>query len=508
VNQLPILAILVPLAAGGVTVFFEHRRYGIAPQRLVAWTSLAAQLAVAGLLIAQAADGRILGYLLGDWPSRLGIVLMVDRLSAWMLLTTSLLAIACLLHASAGWDRRAPHFHAFFQFQLMGLNGAFLTGDLFNLFVFFEILLAASYGLMLSGGRGERIRAGFHYVVFNVAASSLFLIALGLLYPLLGSLNMAEIAVRIAQAPPGKLAMIQSATGLLLVAFCAKAALLPMYFWLPETYPNAPATVAALFAIMTKVGLYATLRVLMLLFGAHAGDLAGFAWPWLLAAGTITLILASLGAMEAVRLRVLAAYLILASAGTLFIAFGMARVGTVSAGLYYLAQSAFAGAALFMIADMVRRRAWNEEFASVPTAPTGRTVPGILFLIVAINLAGLPPLPGFIGKLLLLKAIPVGSLWLWLVILGSGFLTLLGLMRAGVRLFWRDRPDPDPPVTEPVPMRPVETAATLLLLVYCVALTVAAAPVQRYATATAIQLQSQDTYVDQIRAVQSQRRMP
>ncbi len=157
-------------------------------------------LVVAVLLATDAATGRIEVYL-GDWPARLGIALMVDRLSALMLLVGLLLAAACLLHACAGWDRRAPHFHAFFQFQLMGLNGAFLTGDMFNLFVFFEVLLIASYGLMLSGGRGERMRAGLHYVAFNVTASALFLIALGLLYGLLGTLNMAEMAVRVAQAP-------------------------------------------------------------------------------------------------------------------------------------------------------------------------------------------------------------------------------------------------------------------------------------------------------------------
>src|SRR5690606_19626468 len=279
---------------------------------------LAAQLAVAVLLARQAATGQVLVYLLGDWPARLGIALMVDRLSALMLLVGLLLAAACLLHACAGWDRRAPHFHAFFQLQLMGLNGAFLTGDIFNLFVFFEVLLIASYGLMLSGGRGERMRAGLHYVSFNLAASPLFLIALGLLYGLLGSLNMAELAVRVAQVPDGQRALVQAAAGLLLVVFCAKAALLPLQLWLAETYTHAPAAVAALFAVMTKVGLYAVLRVGTLSFGG-AGPLDGFAWPALLYLGAATLVFAALGVLAARRLRVLASYLVLGSAATLFV---------------------------------------------------------------------------------------------------------------------------------------------------------------------------------------------
>ena len=186
-SHLPVLPILIPLFAAALALFFEHRRFGMAPQRAVAWVSMAAMLAVSLLLAAEAASGRIHVYLVGDWPARLGIALMVDRLSALMLVVGQLLGVACLLHACAGWDRRAPHFHAFFQFQMMGLNGAFLTGDVFNLFVFFEVLLIASYGLMLSGGRGERLRAGLHYVAFNVAASTLFLIALGLLYGVLGT---------------------------------------------------------------------------------------------------------------------------------------------------------------------------------------------------------------------------------------------------------------------------------------------------------------------------------
>src|SRR5690606_16008271 len=199
---------LLPLVTGAILLLLE-RRHNVRVLRTGAWIGLALLLAAAVALLVRADGGAVEAYLLGDWPSRLGIVLMLDRLSALMVLTTTLLAIPALLYACAGWDRRALHFHALFQIQLAGLNGAFLTGDIFNLFVFFEVMLIASYGLLLSGARGERIAAGMHYVVFNIAASTLFLVALGLIYGLLGTLNMAELSVRVAEVAPQDLSLVR-----------------------------------------------------------------------------------------------------------------------------------------------------------------------------------------------------------------------------------------------------------------------------------------------------------
>ena len=293
-KHLAMLPILIPLLTGALLLLLE-RHHRMRVLRVGAWIGMAALLASAIALLLQVHEQGMVVYLLGDWPARLGIALMVDRLSAMMVLTTTLLAIPCLMHACAGWDQRALHFHTLFQLQLMGLNGAFLTGDVFNLFVFFEVMLISSYGLLLSGARGPRIRAGMHYAVFNIAASTLFLIALGLLYGMLGTLNMAEMALRIANASPQDAGMLRAGLGLLLVVFCAKAALLPLYLWLPEAYARAPVAVAALFTIMTKVGLYAVLRISSLMLGPDAGALAGFASGWLLPAGAATLVLAALG---------------------------------------------------------------------------------------------------------------------------------------------------------------------------------------------------------------------
>ncbi|WP_411834075.1 monovalent cation/H+ antiporter subunit D [Pseudoxanthomonas mexicana] len=504
-QHLAILPILLPLMAGALVLMSERR--GILAQRAIALTAMAALLAVAIALLWRAGRGETLVYLLGDWPARLGIALMADRLSALMVLAAALLALPCLLYACAGWDQRSPHFHALFQFQLVGINGAFLTADAFNLFVFFEVMLIASYGLMLSGGRNVRMRVGLHYVVFNVTASTLFLIALGVLYGMLGTLNMAEMALRVGQAPAGNLPLIQAAGALMLLVFCAKAALLPLYLWLPEAYTRAPAAIAALFAIMTKVGLYAVLRVGTLIFGPLAGALAGFAWQWLLPLGLATLALASLGVMAATRLRALVAYLVLVSAATLFVAFALARPETIAAGLYYLLHSTFVAAALFLIADLVRRSRGEAGDRFGVAAPMHRRAKlGLVFLVAAVSVAGLPPLSGFLGKLMVLDATPAGQAgWVWSIVLASSFIVIAALARAGSALFWRVEDD-GVPMRRPV--RAVETGAVLLLLGYGVAMTVAAAPVLDYARATADQLLDPQAVVDRVRQTPPQLREP
>jgi multicomponent K+:H+ antiporter subunit D len=489
-SHLPVIPVLLPLLVGALLLIVEKR--GIALQRGIAFASTALLVAVAVALVVRADSGQIDIYLLGNWPAHLGIALTVDRLSALLVLTTALLALACVIHASAGWDRKAPHFHALFQFQLAGIGGAFLTGDLFNLFVFFEVLLIASYGLLLSGGRGPRTRAGVHYVAFNITASTLFLVAVGLLYGLTGALNMAEMAQRIAAAPAENRALIQAAGGVLIVVFCAKAALLPLYLWLPETYSRTPAPVAALFAIMTKVGVYAILRVYTLVFGSTAGDMAGFAWDWLLPAAAITLVLASFGALAARHLRGLTAYLVVASAATLFIAFAMQSGAAIGAGLYYLVQSTFVAGALFLLADLIRHQRGAAGDSLAASAGLGqRALLGSLFVIAAVAVAGLPPLSGFIAKFGILAAIPnAQAAWLWPLVLVTSLLAIVALARAGGHLFW-ESPAPEPGAPA-VSRRGV--AATGLLLGLVVAMSLGAGPALRYTTASGEQLLSPLAY--------------
>ena len=493
ISHWPALPIVLPLLLAGVLVLVEKR--GIRLQRVIGLGGGLALLALACWTLLRTAEGEIAVYLLGNWEARIGIALAVDRLTALMLFTTALLGVAGLIYACAGWDRRSPHFHALFQVQLMGLNGAFLTADLFNLFVFFEVLLIASYGLMLSGGRGPRLRAGLQYVAFNITASTLYLFAVGLLYGLLGALNMAEMAQRIASAPAGNLPLIAAAGGMLLVVFLAKAALFPLSLWLPETYARTPAAVVALFAIMTKLGVYAVLRVYSVLFGADAGELAGYVWPWLLPAAAAGLALAALGALAATSLRRLAGYLVVASAATLFIAISVDSTAALAAGLYYLVHSSLAAAALFLIADMVKRqrREAGDNLRGLDHLPQrGRL--GAVFVLTAIALIGLPPLAGFIGKLSLLAALPASvASWAFPLILLSSLLTLVALANAGSQLFWRQPEDVAPASRRP---RRAEWAAVLLLIGAGIALAVGGGPALRYTAEAAEQLRSPTQYID------------
>ena len=496
--HLVIAPVLLPLLAGLLLLVLGTRRVRV--QRWVGTLACLGGVALAGALALQADDGGTRVYLVGNWAAHLGIALVADRLASIMLLATALLALPCLVFAAGGWDRRAPHFHVLFQFQLMGLNGAFLTGDLFNLFVFFEVLLIASYGLLLSGGRGLQLRSGLQYVAFNITASTLFLVALGFIYGLTGALNMAELAHRVGQVPAAEAAPLKAAAGLLLVVFCAKAALLPLYFCLPETYARSPAAVAAMFAIMTKLGVYAVLRVFSLVFGAEAGALAGLAWPWLLPLGAATLVLATLGALAAPSLRLLAAYLVLGSAATLFIALGLASAEALGAGLYYLMHSTLVGGALFMLADLVRKQRDNAGDSLRKFDRMGpKALLGAMFLLAAVSVAGLPPLSGFIGKFSLLAAVPEAHVaWLWPVLLITGVLTLLALASAGSHLFWREGGEVPAPGRVPA-LRGVEVGATVALLALGVMLAVFGGPALRYAQDAGGQLVSPAGYIEQVR---------
>jgi len=492
-NHLVVAPILVPAFAAALLAFVRERAD---VQRTLSGLAMALQVMVAAALMAQAGEGSVQVYALGNWPPPFGIVLVLDRLSALLLFVTAVLAAFCLLHAVRGDDREGRFFHPLFHFQLMGLNGAFLTGDLFNLFVFFEILLISSYGLLLHGGGAERLRAGLHYVTLNLAGSALFLIGVGVLYGLTGTLNMADLAVKVGllEGPTARLA--QAAALILLVVFGLKAAAFPLYLWLPEAYASARAPVAALFAVMTKVGVYAIVRVHAVIFAPAAGAAALDLGAWLLPVGLITMSIAMLGAIASVHLRGLIAYLTLLSVGLLLSALGASGVAGLGAALYYLVHSTLASAALFLLAGMIRElrgpvsdRLVHERANALPPAL------GVLFLLAAAVIAGIPPLSGFLGKVMVLQAVSHGAamVWLWAAVLATGFLTVLTLARAGIVLFWETRP----PVGG-APAAPVGMLATIGLLGCLLALSLFAGPVKGFTDATATQLADRDGYITSV----------
>jgi multicomponent K+:H+ antiporter subunit D len=386
-----------------------------------------------------------------------------------------------------------------FQLQLFGLNGAFLTGDLFNLFVFFEILLLASYGLLLHGSGRQRVKAGLHYVVINLVGSTLFLFAVGTLYGVAGTLNMADLAVKLAATPAEHAALVQSAALLLFGVFALKAALLPLYLWLPAAYAHTSAPVAALFAIMTKVGAYSILRVYSLFGGENSGPLSNLLDPWLAPLALATLVLGMLGVIASTALRQQAAYLVVVSIGSLLLAFGLGSTEAIAAGLYYLPHTTFASAALFLLADSISRARGElaDRFESGPAMPGARVMGG-LFFVVAIALAGLPPLSGFLGKFMLLRAALDSPLliWVWSIVLITGLLGVIALARSGSLLFYRTHTAHDPASLLRPATSTLAPVAGLLLLV--VGMTIWAGPVADYAADTAVQLRSPQHYIDAV----------
>ena len=497
-SHLVIAPVLLPLLVGILLLLLQGQSLWV--QRVLSLCSVLAQVVLAlGLLVA-VSSGDILVYLLGNWAAPFGIVLVADRLAAWMLLITALLAVFALLYAMRGSDGAGRHFHVLFQLQLFGLNGAFLTGDLFNLFVFFEILLLASYGLLLHGGGRRRTRAGLHFVVINLAGSTLFLFAVGTLYGVLGTLNMADLALKVASTPPENVSLVRAAGLLLFGVFALKAALLPLYLWLPNAYANTGAAVAALFAIMTKVGAYCILRVYSLIFGAQAGPAANLIEPWLLPLALATLLIGTLGALGSTHLRQQIAYLAVASIGTLLLAFGLNSAAGITAGLYYLPHTTFAVAAFFLLADVIvnRRGELQDRLDPGPVISHPRVI-GAVFFLCAILLAGMPPLSGFLGKFLLLRAALEHPALPWVmgIVLSAGLMSVIALARSGSLLFFRPRA-PEPSATLAASNTwtlSADLTPPVGLLLLCLALTIWAGPVSDYARATSAQLLQPYHYV-------------
>ncbi len=486
-DHLAILPIAIPALAApfALLVMRRRRRLGI----VISLASCLAMLASALALLVQANSGAITAYELGDWPAPFGIVLVADRLAAMMLVLAATLALLALLHAvMTRADRKGWHFHPLFQFQLMGLNGAFLTGDLFNLFVFFEVLLIASYGLMLHGQGPARLKAGVQYVIVNLVGSSLFLIALGLLYALTGTLNMADMGLRVAALAPEDQGLLRIAALLLVSVFALKAAVAPLHLWLMRTYAVSTPAVAALFAIMTKVGVYSLIRVVPQVFGDGAGAAAWVPAPYLLPAAMVTTVIGFAGVFVARSLSEQAAYAVIGSTGTLLIAVAGWQTATLGAALYYLVHSTIAAAALFLMADAVaRRRGDFADSASPGPDFADRNAVGLMFMLAAIAATGLPPLSGFIGKLMILKSVSALPDWglAWGVILTTTLIGIIGFARVGSALFWKQVQSGQVPA--PAAAR-ADLAAPAIALALLAALSAGAGWASTYANAAAAQV--------------------
>ncbi len=481
-----IAPVVLPALAAAVMVI--ALRGNLALQRAASLAAILALNAIALALLKASPTPE--AYFLGDWPAPFGIVLVLDRLSALMLALLAGLALPVALYAiGSGWDAKGAHFHPLLQFLLMGIGGAFLTGDAFNLFVFFEVLLIASYGLMIHGGGGARTRAGIQYIAFNLLGSSLFLFALALLYAVTGTLNMADLAAKLPGLPQGDTALLRVAAVLLILVFAIKGALVPLQFWLPGTYANAPGVVAAMFAVMTKIGAYATLRFGTLVFPPDLPATGPLLADLLYPAALATLAVGAIGTLGAGTLPRLAAFAGIASMGTVFLALSAFTPASTAAALYYILHSTLATALLFLVADLVTRRRAHARLSPAPAIPTSGPIAALDFA-AAIALVGLPPLSGFLGKLLVLDALRDRAALAWTALLLASFLMLVGQARAGSILFWKAEPADPAPTREPLAL-----AAAFALLAALAALTLAAGPVTDWLAATADALHDPAAYI-------------
>jgi multicomponent K+:H+ antiporter subunit D len=492
VTHLPILPLLIPLFTGALLAMLP--RQALTLGRSVSLAAVLAQIPLAAWLVIRTQAGPLV-YALGNWPAPFGIVLVADRLAAILLFTTAVLAAAALVYALRGDDTQGRGFHSLFQFQMLGVNGAFLTGDLFNLFVFFEILLIASYALLLHGRTSERVRAGLHYVLINIAGSSFFLISLGALYAIAGTLNMADLSRRMAALPATDAPLVAAAGSLLTVVFCLKAAAFPLYFWLPRAYSSAAAPVAAVFAVLTKVGLYAILRVNVLIFGPEAGALSGLVFDWLWIAALLTIAAGAIGVLAADSLSRLIAYLVVVSAGTIAAGIALGNREALAATLYYLVHSTWIAGALFLLSGEISRLRGGDtadRLVAGPRLPRPMLLGG-LFLAAAVSAAGLPPLSGFFAKLFLLSAAPSGwaTLGLYGAVLGGSLPVIVALGRAGSALWWRH----DAAQAPAAGCDAVRLAAAAALLIAGVLLVVFAEPLWTSLEAAAAEVMDTQGYI-------------
>lgn len=523
-RHLVILPVLLPLLCGALLAPLTQGRHGL---KFAASYGTVLALLVNALALVWLSDGGgppawsggIGVYLAANWAAPFGIALVADRLSSMMLVLTALLALAALHYAQPRWSRIGVHFHSLFQFLLMGINGAFLTHDLFNLFVFFEVMLASSYGLVLHGYNAARLRASMQYIAINLAASLLFLIGVAMIYATTGTLNMADLAARVPAIAGPEAALLRTGVTVLALAFLVKGAMWPLGFWLPTTYAAASPPVAVMLALMTKVGAYVILRVWLLVFGAGAGEAAHFGYDALLWGGMATIVFGAAGMLATDTAGRMAGYAAIVSSGTLLAVIGYGEPLLVTAGLYYYLASTLAIAAFVLLIELVDRirtpgaailALTMEAYAveDMPAEPKGKGVPAAMaflslaFAACALTIAGLPPLSGFIAKFGMFHALlqpgagaaPIGATgWtLMALVFVSGLIAIVSLMRFGVRTFWATE------IAGPPRLHTAEVMPVAALLLASVILTIQAQPVFSYLARASADIHRPQLYIDSV----------
>jgi multicomponent Na+:H+ antiporter subunit D len=483
------LPILIPLLTGTVCLLCWGR---VGLQRIISVLSGVVTLVVALTLVLHVRAAGILVLMMGNWPPPFGIALVADLLSTIMVTLSATMGLTVLLYSFGDIDRRREQtgYYPLFHLLLMGINGSFLTGDLFNLFVFFEVMLIASYVLLSLGGEPGQVQESFKYLVLNLLASTVFVAAVGILYGVTGTLNMADLARKIAQTEQSGL--MTALSMLFLFVFGVKAAIFPLFFWLPDAYPEPPTAVSAIFGgLLTKVGVYALIRSFTLLF---VQDVT-FTHTLILALAALTMIIGVLGAIAQNHFKRILSYHIISQIGYMILGLGLYTPLALAGSIFYIIHHITVKTALFLISGITERATGTQELKDMGGLLNAYPLVATLFMLAALSLAGLPPLSGFFAKLALLTAGVQQEQYVYVgvALLGS-LLTLVSMSKIYVYVFWgQDKPKGERPVRHMDLLLP-----TAFLVLITVSLGLIGEPVFQLTQQAAAQLFSRESYIEAV----------
>ncbi len=493
------LPIVIPLFAAAIAVVFARFQ---TLQRVLALGALTANVGISIGLLVEADEHVIVTMDAGGWAAPLGITYVVDRLSAIMLVTSSAMLLVVLIYAigQRGVEARHRGFDPIYLVLAAGVSASFITGDMFNLFVAFEMMLAASYVLMTLGGRPDQIRSGMTYVVISLTASALFITALALLYAATGTVNMADLAERMPELSSG----VRTGFSLLLIlVFGIKAGLFPLFSWLPDSYPTAPGPVTAIFAgLLTKVGVYAIIRTQTLLFPPDSQQ--GTA---LLIIGGLTMVVGVLGALAQDDLKRLFSFHIVGQIGYMIFGLGLFTVAGVSAVVFYIVQTILVKTNLFLVVGLIDRHAGSSRLSQLGGIVRSAPVIAVFFAVPALSLAGLPPSSGFAGKFALIDAgVGARQWWIVTVALVVSLLTLFSMTKVWSGAFWGEPEAEVPGAPLPAVRSEGRSNGGPALMVFASAITVVlsvayvgfAGPIYELAERAGTDLMNPSVYIDAV----------
>lgn len=488
------LPVVLPLAGAALSILVGRSRLA---QRIVGIAVLAVLVASSVALLVEVDSNGTLVAEAGGWPAPMGITLVADRFAAMLLVVAEITLFAVLVYAigEPGAERNHVGFQSAYLVLAAGVGASFLTGDLFNLFVAFEMMLTASYVLLTLGGRREQVRSGMTYIVISLIASTLFVTAIALLYSATGTVNMADLAVRLGELPSG---VRTTFAVLLLVVFGIKAAVFPLFFWLPDAYPTAPSPITAVFAgLLTKVGVYAIIRTQLLFFTDDTRPAT-----LLLVVAATTMVVGVLGAIAQDDIRRVLSFTIVSQIGYMVMGLGFFTLAGIAAVVYSMVHHIIVKTALFLIGGLVDHATGSSRLSRIGGMVRTTPLLAAMFLVAALGLAGIPPLSGFVSKFALIDAgiaerrYPVVA-----VSLVVSLLTLFSMVRIWMGAFW------SPPETEPAPVRPsvnraggppLMVAPTAALLACSLAVAAAAGPLYSLCERAAADLLDRRAYIEQV----------